>query len=80
MKTIKHSITINFNQIISLVQQCNADEKELLLRELMNHKTEGETEAWAKHNLTQLTKAYSENEPDYTLNMVTEPNAEYGKR
>ena len=80
MKTIEHNITINFNQIVSLIQQCTADEKELLLRELMNNKTEGETEAWAKQNVTQLTKAYSDNEPDYTLSMVNEPNTEYGKR
>ena len=35
---------------------------------------------WKDYNLNSLNKAYSDNEPEYNLSMVKEPNADYGKR
>ena len=39
-----------------------------------------EDEDWKNYNLNSLNKAYSDDEPEYNLSMVKEPNADYGKR
>lgn len=34
-------------------------------------------EDWIASSLSQLSKAYSADEPDYSLSMIKEPNTEY---
>lgn len=36
-------------------------------------------EDWISSSLSQLSKAYSADEPDYSLSMIKEPNPEYKK-
>lgn len=38
-----------------------------------------EREEWNISSLSQLNKAYSIDEPDYSLSLVKEPNPDYGK-
>ncbi len=36
MKVVEHTLPVKFEQILTLVYQCTAEEKKLLFRELMN--------------------------------------------
>jgi hypothetical protein len=38
---------------------------------------ENEQKEWHQFSGQALSKAYSQNEPDYTLNMLKEPNPDY---
>ena len=41
---------------------------------------DGSNEDWSGLSSGALTRAYDEQEPEYTLTMVREPNASYGGR
>ncbi len=38
-----------------------------------------ERKEWADSSLSQLNKAYSEDEPEYSVSMIKEPNPDYKK-
>ena len=38
-----------------------------------------EDEDWKEYSVKQFSKAYSEDEPEYSLSMVSEPNPAYTK-
>lgn len=39
-----------------------------------------EEDEWKNQSITGLNNAYGDNEPDYTNQIVKEPNEQYGKR
>jgi len=48
--------------------------------EILVFPADDEEESWQNQNTQTLNRAYSSNEPDYTVNMLKEPNQEYGER
>jgi len=51
----------------------------LLVTVLKSESESNERKDWIDSSLSQLNKAYSDDEPEYTLSMVKEPNPEYKK-
>ncbi len=51
----------------------------LLVTILKSESESDERKDWIDSSLSQLNKAYSENEPEYFLSMIKEPNPEYKK-
>jgi hypothetical protein len=45
-----------------------------------NNSHNGEHEDWARLSLQALGKAYGEHEPEYSLDVIKEPNPEYEGR
>lgn len=51
----------------------------LLVTVLQSGNEGDEKNEWITSSLLQLNKAYSEDEPEYSLSLIKEPNAEYKK-
>ena len=51
----------------------------LLVTVLQSGNEGDEKNGWITSSLLQLNKAYSEDEPEYSLSLIKEPNAEYKK-
>lgn len=51
----------------------------LLVTILKPESESDERKDWIASSLSQLNKAYSKDEPDYSLSMIKEPNPEYKK-
>lgn len=51
----------------------------LLVTVLQSASEEDERKTWLASSLSRLNKAYSEDEPEYSLSLVKEPNQEYKK-
>jgi hypothetical protein len=54
-------------------------EEKLLVTILKSESEPDERKDWIDSSLSQLNKTYSDDEPEYTLSMVKEPNPEYKK-
>lgn len=51
----------------------------LLVTILKSEADYDERKDWTDSTLSQLNRAYSENEPEYSVSMIKEPNPEYKK-
>ena len=51
----------------------------LLITVLKSESESDERKDWIDSSLSQLNNVYSDNEPDYSLSMIKEPNPEYKK-
>jgi len=52
----------------------------LMITVLSENKVSDEHEAWQNLSLKGLEKAYSDDEPEYTLDMIRRPNPYYERR
>lgn len=52
----------------------------LIITVLPKQQADDEHEAWLYLSKSGLAKAYAENEPEYSLDLIKEPNPEYGRR
>jgi hypothetical protein len=52
----------------------------LLVTVLQEQKLDEEREAWLSLSRRSLENAYGENEPEYSLDLIKEPNPEYERR
>lgn len=52
----------------------------LVITVLAQEPKEDEREAWMRLSQQGLARAYGENEPEYTLDMIKKPNPAYARR
>ena len=68
-------------QHIRLDEPCQLEpDAQLLIVVLSKQPDDGEREDWARLSRQALANAYAEDEPDYSLDAIKEPNPEYERR
>lgn len=54
--------------------------KQVRVMLLIENEEEDERDAWIQASIARLSQAYEEDEPEYTLDMIKEPNPKYKGR
>jgi hypothetical protein len=69
-------------QNIQIDEPCDLkpDDKLLVIVLDDDSEPESERENWARFSLTSMARAYGDDEPEYSLDSITEPNSEYDGR
>jgi hypothetical protein len=67
-------------QNIQIDEPCDLKPDDRLLVIVLDDESEAERKDWAQFSLTSMARAYGDDEPEYSLDSITEPNSEYDGR